>query len=76
MDVREDMSDKRRRRINLGAEDWACGAVYIVRGMSADNESDLAHKLYYSEETYERLVGIKRVMDPEMVFWNPQAVGV
>lgn len=35
-----------------------------------------AHEVYYSEGVYEKLVGIKRVVDPQGVFWNPQAVGV
>ncbi|KAL8752944.1 MAG: hypothetical protein Q9184_005569, partial [Pyrenodesmia sp. 2 TL-2023] len=35
-----------------------------------------AHSVYYSRSVYERLVGIKRVVDPKGVFWNPQAVGV
>lgn len=35
-----------------------------------------AHTLYYGESTYERLVGIKREVDPEGVFWNPLAIGV
>ncbi|KAL8874921.1 MAG: hypothetical protein Q9198_006653 [Flavoplaca austrocitrina] len=35
-----------------------------------------AHETYYGKEDYERLVRIKKVVDPEAVFWNPQAVGV
>ncbi len=34
-----------------------------------------AHGVYYSEGVYERLRGVKRSVDPEGVFWNPQAVG-
>ncbi|KAL8740499.1 MAG: hypothetical protein Q9190_006809, partial [Brigantiaea leucoxantha] len=34
-----------------------------------------AHTLYYGEETYERLLTIKEAVDPERVFWNPQAIG-
>lgn len=35
-----------------------------------------AHGVYYSQTVYERLVKIKRAVDPEGLFWNPQAVGV
>ncbi|KAL8820944.1 MAG: hypothetical protein Q9223_000932 [Gallowayella weberi] len=34
-----------------------------------------AHNVYFSREIYDRLVRIKAVVDPEGVFWNPQAVG-
>lgn len=34
-----------------------------------------AHGVYYSGGVYERLVRVKREVDPEGVFWNPQAVG-
>lgn len=34
-----------------------------------------AHALYYSQEVYERLVRIKRAVDPKNIFYNPQAVG-
>lgn len=34
-----------------------------------------AHGVYFSEGVYERLRGVKRTVDPEGVFWNPQAVG-
>ncbi|KAL8759419.1 MAG: hypothetical protein Q9199_000789 [Rusavskia elegans] len=35
-----------------------------------------AHGVYYSQSVYDRLVKIKRTVDPEGLFWNPQAVGV
>ncbi|KAI4181923.1 MAG: hypothetical protein LQ346_006672 [Caloplaca aetnensis] len=35
-----------------------------------------AHAVYYSQSVYERLVSIKKVVDPKGLFWNPQAVGV
>ena len=34
-----------------------------------------AHGLYYSERAYDRLVGIKKVVDPDDLFYNPQGVG-
>ncbi len=34
-----------------------------------------AHELYYGEETYEKLVGIKNLVDPQHTFWNPQSIG-
>lgn len=35
-----------------------------------------AHAVYFSQSVYERLASIKKVVDPEGLFWNPQAVGV
>ena len=34
-----------------------------------------AHEQYYGKETYKKLLGIKKVVDPKRVFWNPQAIG-
>lgn len=34
-----------------------------------------AHSLYYGDETYQRLLGIKVVVDPGKVLMNPQSVG-
>lgn len=34
-----------------------------------------AAQQYYGVETYDKLVGIKVVVDPQVVFWNPQAIG-
>ncbi|KAI9796736.1 MAG: hypothetical protein M1833_005976 [Piccolia ochrophora] len=33
-----------------------------------------AHEQYFGTETYQKLVGIKKNVDPNEVFWNPQAV--
>ncbi|KAL8725979.1 MAG: hypothetical protein Q9166_007013 [cf. Caloplaca sp. 2 TL-2023] len=35
-----------------------------------------AHGLYYDKATYEKLVKVKGMVDPNGVYWNPQAVGV
>lgn len=45
---------------------------YVDPELSAEE----AHNIYYSPSTYERLVSIKRRVDPDDVFWNPQAVGI
>lgn len=34
-----------------------------------------AHKLYYGDALYARLLTLKKKVDPNNVFWNPQAVG-
>jgi FAD/FMN-containing dehydrogenase len=34
-----------------------------------------AHELYYGEAVYSRLAALKKQVDPEQVFWNPQAIG-
>lgn len=44
---------------------------YIDPTLSASD----AHNLYYGSQ-YQRLLNIKRSVDPEMRFWNPQAIGV
>ncbi|KAL7275672.1 hypothetical protein RUND412_001379 [Rhizina undulata] len=33
-----------------------------------------AHELYYGDN-YERLLSIKKSVDPDLVMWNPQAIG-
>lgn len=34
-----------------------------------------AHKLYYGDAIYSRLVALKQQVDPQSVFWHPQAIG-
>lgn len=34
-----------------------------------------AHKLYYGDAVYERLAALKKEVDPQSIFWNPQAIG-
>lgn len=38
-------------------------------------DAETAHKLYYGEDLYNRLVVQKEKYDPQEVFWNPQAIG-
>jgi hypothetical protein len=35
-----------------------------------------AAELYYGSETYNKLLKIKAEIDPDFVFWNPQAIGL
>ncbi|KAL9014899.1 MAG: hypothetical protein Q9173_000454 [Seirophora scorigena] len=44
---------------------------YVDPGLSAEE----AHEAYYGSEVYARLLRVKEAVDPEHVFWNPQAVG-
>jgi hypothetical protein len=34
-----------------------------------------AHELYYGDAVYSRLAALKEQVDPQKVFWNPQAIG-
>ncbi|KAF2463623.1 FAD-binding domain-containing protein [Lindgomyces ingoldianus] len=34
-----------------------------------------AHKVYYGDALYARLLALKKTVDPTSVFWNPQAIG-
>ena len=34
-----------------------------------------AHKLYYGDAVYTRLAALKKKIDPDNVFWNPQSIG-
>ena len=34
-----------------------------------------AHDLYYGPHLYAKLLAIKNEVDPQQVFWNPQAIG-
>lgn len=34
-----------------------------------------AHKLYYGDALYAKLLELKKKVDPNSVFWNPQAIG-
>lgn len=44
---------------------------YVDPSYSADE----AHKLYYGEELYSKLAALKKELDPNQVYWNPQAIG-
>jgi hypothetical protein len=34
-----------------------------------------AHKLYYGDAVYARLAALKKQIDPQSIFWHPQAIG-
>ena len=38
-------------------------------------DSATAHKLYYGDAVYSRLAALKKQVDPQSVFWHPQAIG-
>jgi FAD/FMN-containing dehydrogenase len=38
-------------------------------------DAKTAHELYYGEELYKRILKVKNDVDPNKVFWNPQAIG-
>lgn len=71
-----------------GTEDWVAGLNdamesampntdftaylnYVDPSLSAAE----AHDLYYGDSVYPRLASIKSQVDPQNVFWNPQAIG-
>ena len=56
---------------NGGNATFSAYQNYVDPTLSASD----AHELYYGQETYGRLVGIKRAYDPAGVLWNPQSVG-
>lgn len=60
--------------ITSAAPDTEFGAYlnYLDPSLSASE----AHKLYYGQELYNRLLDVKKEVDPKGVFWNPQAIGV
>ncbi|POS85755.1 hypothetical protein EPUL_003047 [Erysiphe pulchra] len=45
---------------------------YLDPQLSPDEAADQ----YYGNSTYNRLLGIKNKVDPNFIFWNPQAVGL
>lgn len=38
-------------------------------------DAQTAHRLYYGDEVYGRLAALKKEVDPQSVFWHPQAIG-
>lgn len=60
--------------ITSAAPDTPFGAYLNYVDPSLDAAT--AHKLYYGEELYNRLLAVKKQVDPQSVFWNPQAIGV
>ncbi|KAI9887595.1 MAG: hypothetical protein M1823_000579 [Watsoniomyces obsoletus] len=52
--------------------DFSAYVNYVDPSLSAPE----AHRLYYGDELYRKLLAIKREVDPQEIFWNPQAIGV
>jgi hypothetical protein len=38
-------------------------------------DAPTAHKVYYGDALYAKLLSLKKQVDPQGVFWNPQAIG-
>ncbi|KAL5117079.1 hypothetical protein ACEQ8H_005038 [Pleosporales sp. CAS-2024a] len=38
-------------------------------------DAPTAHRVYYGDAVYARLAALKKVVDPQRVFWNPLAIG-
>ncbi|TVY89190.1 Berberine bridge enzyme-like [Lachnellula willkommii] len=47
-----------------------------VNYVDPDLSAQRAAQEYYGAATYNRLLALKGVLDPDFVFWNPQAVGM
>ncbi|TVY39329.1 Berberine bridge enzyme-like [Lachnellula subtilissima] len=47
-----------------------------VNYVDPDLSAQRAAREYYGAATYNRLLALKRVLDPDFVFWHPQAVGM
>ncbi|TVY46179.1 Berberine bridge enzyme-like 12 [Lachnellula cervina] len=47
-----------------------------VNYVDPDLSAQRAAQEYYGAATYNRLLALKRELDPDFVFWNPQAVGM
>lgn len=43
--------------------------------VDASYSAATAHKLYYGDTLYAKLLALKKQVDPASVFWNPQAIG-
>ncbi|KAL9052282.1 MAG: hypothetical protein Q9162_005484 [Coniocarpon cinnabarinum] len=52
--------------------DFGAYINYVDSSLSAEE----AHDVYYGDEVYGRLLALKETVDPEVILWNPQAVGV
>ncbi|KAF1992405.1 Glucooligosaccharide oxidase [Aulographum hederae CBS 113979] len=50
--------------------DFGAYLNYVDPSLSAEE----AYQLYYGQELYDRLVEIKRLVDPYNLFWNPQTI--
>ena len=52
-----------------------CAADGYLNYVDPELSAREAHEVYYGTEIYARLMRVKRAVDPDGVFWNPQAVG-
>lgn len=43
--------------------------------VDASYSATQAHQMYYGDALYSRLAALKKQVDPQSVFWNPQAIG-
>ncbi|KAK7530709.1 uncharacterized protein J3D65DRAFT_133401 [Phyllosticta citribraziliensis] len=71
-----------------GTQDWVAGLNNAMESAMPDTDFTAylnyvdpslsaaeAHDLYYGDDVYSRLTAIKSQVDPQAVFWNPQAIG-
>ena len=52
--------------------EWDQYINYIDPNLSAAE----AHEAYFGADVYGRLLALKQQYDPQLTFWNPQAIGV
>lgn len=64
--------------LNSALENSMLGTTFggYLNYVDSELSAGQAYRLYYSSGVYERLVRIKRMVDPGEVFWNPQSVGM
>ncbi|KAF2656453.1 carbohydrate-binding module family 18 [Lophiostoma macrostomum CBS 122681] len=58
----------------LGAQPQTSFGAYL-NYVDPGYDAATAHKLYYGDADYAKLLALKKQVDPKSVFWNPQAIG-